>query len=157
MRARQTILVAAILLLARSVFAAPTIFVNDEIGFDAQVLAQSLALAGTEDWESSTLPPNTLTVIPDLIQPGVPHMFLPGGTNPATGMTVQTNTNSSGGNDLSPRLGDSLAISSPPFQGTPTDQLSTAFGVDGLDLLFNPGVMAVSLTPLFVDLNNTRR
>ena len=59
--------------------AAPTIFVNDEAGFDAQVLTQSLGLAGTEDWESSVQAAGTLVLVSDAILPGVPPPPFPTG------------------------------------------------------------------------------
>ena len=134
--------------------AAPTVFVNDEAGFNAQVAAQSLALVGTEDWESSTQAPGTLVFASDPIQPGVPNGPFPAGTAVSTGMIVQSNTNATAGLSLLPRGTDALAVAAPGFDGTPTHQLSTSFGVDSLDLIFGAGVMAVSLTPLYIDTAN---
>ena len=135
---------------------ATTFFINNEAGFNTDVSSLTLGLAGTEDWESSSLAAGSLSFISDQIQPGVPHPpFFATGTNAATGLTVQSNTNGNPGNPL-PRLGNSLAIASLGYIGTPSDQLSNSVEPDSLDMLFDPAlaVKAVSFTPLYFDLLN---
>jgi hypothetical protein len=130
--------------------AGPIIFVDDEAGFDSQTLLQSLGLAGTEDWESSSLAPNDLALVDDAINPGIANGPFATGTNVATGMTVQSNTNANGGADISPRGIDGLATLSDGLQGNLTDSLFANFEFDSLDLIFGTGALAISLTPLFL-------
>ena len=66
---------------------ATTFFINNEAGFNTDVSSLTLGLAGTEDWESSSLAAGSLSFISDQIQPGVPHPpFFATGTNAATGV-----------------------------------------------------------------------
>ncbi len=129
-------------------------FINDQAGFNAATVA--LTFEGTEDFESSILPPNSFTqfndpLLPGLLNSGVP-VFLTG-TNPATGLTVQANT--LGGFPVVPSPGGSNALTTAsfPFGGTPTDQVSTSQEAHSLDLLFSlaSDIEAVGLVPLYFD------
>ena len=52
---------------ASSSWAGITFFIDDEAGFNAAV--SGFTFEGTEDWESSNLPPNTCDVFPDPLKP----------------------------------------------------------------------------------------
>ena len=153
MRSRLMTLAATLsMTLSLPAIAAPIVFVNDEAGFDSQAALQSLALVGTEDWELAAVAPNSVIVIDDPLSPGVANLpAFPTGSNAATGMTVQSNTNGFPGG-VSPRGNQSLVLATTGFVGVPTNQLFNNFEGDGIDLIFGVGgAMAVSLTPLFLD------
>ncbi len=126
-------------------------FINDQPGFNLQ--AGSLLLRGIEDFESSTLGPNQITILPDPLAPGVANNPFPTGTNPATGLTVQSNTLGGSASAPSPRGSNGLATASAGFLSTPSDQISNNSPQDSFDMLFalpsGAGVRAVSFIPLF--------
>lgn len=118
-----------------------------------------LNFLGSEDFESSTLAPNSATSLDDSLAPGAPNGPFPLGTNPDTGMTVQSNTlTQAGGTPVtpSPRGVGGLSTASAGFFGTPDDQISASFAGDSLDLIFAPPgaepILGVGFTPLFFDL-----
>lgn len=124
------------------------IYVDDQAGFGAA--SSGLVLAGMEDWSSSTLAANQLAHFADPLAPGVSNGPFPGGTNPATGMTVQSNT--LGGNPTVPSPGGGLANASEGFLGTPDDQVSSDLVDTSFDMIFAiAGTDAVSFTPLIFD------
>ena len=138
---------------AGSSWAGVTFFIDDEAGFNAAV--SGFTFEGTEDWESSNLPPNDCDSFPDPLAPGVPNGPFPNGTNPDMDMTVQSNT--LGGNPTVPSPGLDLGTCSQGFKGTPTDQVSTVsnFGVS-YDMIFGlSDTIAFSLTPLIFDTKST--
>ncbi|MCB1041629.1 MAG: hypothetical protein KDC35_01735 [Acidobacteria bacterium] len=136
-------------LIGTTSFGGVSFFVNDIPGFDTA--RGSTVLAGTEDFESSTLGPNMIATLPDPLAPGVANTPFPTGTNPATGMTVQTN--SLGGAPASPMPGGFLATASVGLLGTPTDQVSTSTPLDAsFDMIFAlPQTRAVRFIPLVFD------
>ncbi len=117
-----------------------------------------LNFLGTEDFESSTLAPNNILSFDDSLQPGVsssPVNIFPTGTNPAIGMTVQSNAQGGMPNVPSPQGVNGLSSASAGYFSTPDDQLSANFEEHSLDLIFNSPVpepiLAVGLVPLFFD------
>jgi hypothetical protein len=143
--------------------AAVLFFIDDQAGFDAA--SGGLMFAGIEDWESSSLAAGMIVGFPDVLQPGIANGPFPNGTDPATGLTVQSNT--LGGNpiNLAPRGARGLATASVGYFGTPTDQVSTGFcqqvsGVcgagDSFDMRFGlPSTSAVSFVPLVFDVSGS--
>jgi len=150
---KRLALALILVFIASSTFAGPMFFTS-EAAFDAEILLQSLGLTGTEDWEGAVGLPSGGTTIDDSIMPGVASSpaILPTGTNVGTSMTVQSNTGGNPGGTL-PRGVDSLFLGDTTL-GHPSNQLSTTFGSDSLDLLFGPGVMGISFTPLFFDISD---
>ena len=124
-------------------------FGNNAAGFNAQVAGDSLPLLGTEDFESSTLASNSIQVFDDSLTPGVANSVFPGGTNPALGMTVQSNTLGASPSSTSPRGSSGLVTASAGYLSTPSDQISNNSPGDSFDLVFSPAVKAVGLSPLF--------
>ena len=113
---------------------------------------------GGEDFESSTLAPNNIVSFDDPLAPGAANSVFPTGTNPAIGMTVQSNTHVDNGATTNPRGPNALATASAGFLGTPDDQISTNEVADSLDLIFASPVLepivAVGLRPLYFDSNS---
>jgi hypothetical protein len=136
-------------------FASPAsavlLFVDNEAAYNAAVAA--LTFAGTEDFESSTLGPNLATNnFTDPLAPGVANGPFPTGTNPATGLTVQSNTLAGMPVMVSPRGLFGLGTASAGFFGTPTDQVSNSAVGDSFDMLFGlTNTFAVSFNPLVFD------
>jgi hypothetical protein len=131
-------------------------FVNDSAGFSTA--SSGFVFLGTEDWEQSTLAPNSLTSISDPLAPGVANGPFPTGSQLAAGVTAQANTLGSAGITTSPRGANAISVASAGFAGTPTDQISSNIPNDSLDLLINPSGSysgAVSLNPLYFDLAAT--
>ena len=137
-----------------------TMFVNDTAGFNAAVTG--LTFLGVEDFESSSLPANTISAgFSSPLAPGVAKTnvingtLFATGTSTAVGITVQANTN--GANPANVSLGNatSLVTASAGYVSTPDDQVSTNVPADSFDIIFNPPggqqVTAVSLTPLYFD------
>ncbi len=123
-------------------------YVDTQAGFDAAT--SGLVLAGMEDWSSSTLPDGQGIHFDDPLEPGVSNGPFPNGTNPATGMTVQSNT--LGGNPTVLSPGGGLAAASAGFLGTPDDQVSSDYIDTSFDMIFAiAGTQAVSFTPLVFD------
>jgi len=126
-------------------------FVNDPAGFAAATA--SLGLLGSEDWSSGS---GDLQTVTDPLLPGVAKGPFPNGVNPATGMSVQSNTLGAVGTSPSP--GGNLAFAPQGFVGEsgnvqPSDQLSANQNDDGFDMIFGNGEVAeptaVSLSPMF--------
>lgn len=124
-------------------------FVNDQTGFNNAT--NSLTFLGIEDFESSTLTSGQVLGVDDPLAPGVPNGPLPMGTNPAIGLTIQSNTLAGNATTTSPFGVIGLATYADGFGSSPTDQLTTQFMTHSLDLLFEPGTEAVEFLPLFVD------
>ena len=138
--------------------AAVAFFVDNPSGFNSQITSSGLIFLGTENWESSTLAPNTSTGLNDPLAPGVANAPFPTGTNTAIGLMAQSNTLGGAAITLSPRGVNALSTASVGFFGTPSDQVSANVPGDSFDLIFNLGggnpVAAVSLSPLFFDIVN---
>jgi hypothetical protein len=126
-------------------------FVNDPAGFAAATA--SLGLLGSEDWSSGS---GDLQTVDDPLLPGVANGPFPNGVNPATGMSVQSNTLGAVG--ITPSPGGNLAFAPQGFAGEsgnvqPSDQLSANQNDDGFDMIFGHGAVAapvaVSLSPMF--------
>ena len=133
-----------------------TFFIDDVAGFNAATTAASLTLAGTEDFEGSTLPPASVDVVSDPLAPGVANLpWFPAGTRADAGVTVQSNTLGGNPTSLSPRGSGGLATASAGLAGTPTDQVSNSQWADSFDVLFGPDngefVRGVGMAPLYFD------
>jgi hypothetical protein len=126
---------------------ATLVFINDAAGFNAAIAGYGLL--GTENFESSTLGAGMITSFNDPLAPGVANSPFPSGTNPATGLTVQSNTLGGSPTTVSPRGFGGLATASAGYAGTPTDQISSNFPGDSFDMRFGlTSTTAVSFTPL---------
>ncbi len=112
----------------------------------------TLIPAGTEDFDSAVYPPeDSGGTVADPLAPGIPNGAMPAGTNPATGLTVQSNTlGTAAGTSLSPRGSDGLFIFA-PLPGVLTSELLLVQQPrDSLDLRFslpNKDITAVSFNP----------
>ena len=110
---------------------------------------------GTEDFESSTLAPNSIVTFDDPLAPGIANGVFPAGTNPAIGMTVQSNTLGGSATVASPNGIGGLATASAGLAGTPDDQVSTDKQRDSFDMIFVSPVVepivAVGFKPLYFD------
>jgi PEP-CTERM motif len=152
MRKQVAIFCTVILMLvARESCAQVTFFVNDQAGFNAA--ASAFNFAGTEDWETSILTPNSLTTFDDPLAPGIANGPFPTGSLTAPGVTAQSNTLAGAATSTSPRGAFGLATASAGFLGTPSDQVSPNQN-DSFDLLINPAggfSGAVGLNPLYFD------
>jgi uncharacterized repeat protein (TIGR01451 family) len=133
--------------------AVPTFYMDDPAGFNTAV--SSLTFKGLEDFESSTSAPNMVQQFDDPLAPGIPNSVFPAGTNPAIGLTLQSNDLGQNPTIPDPHGTNGLVTASQGFLGTPTDQVGNTFEADSLDLIFSlPGgevVKAVSFIPLFFD------
>ena len=115
---------------------------------------------GIEDWSSGG---NAgLSDVIEPLQPGIPAGIFPHGTNPTTGLSVQSNSHITGGANVAP--GSGLVFAPAGFTGLsgnhqPSNQVSSNAAGASFDLLFAPvgGLTptAVSLTPMFYRLGNT--
>ena len=144
----RSLVALSVLLLSSASASALTFFIDDVAGFNAAT--SGLIFAGIEDFESSTLGPNLATSFLDPLAPGVANGPFPTGTNPATGLTVKSNT--LGGMPSITSPGANLATASAGFFGTPTDQVSTSNPDASFDMIFGlPNTFAVSFTPLVFD------
>jgi hypothetical protein len=160
---------AALLTAFTGTASAGVMFYTNSTNFGNAVTAASLVSLGTEHFESSVLPDNSIQRVDDALLPGVASTSInlappnasiidpvfPTGTSTATNITVQSNTG--GGMPVipQPRGTDGLVTASAGFFGTPDDQIGSNFPSDSLDLLFSSTVLepvlAVSLIPLFFD------
>jgi hypothetical protein len=111
-------------------------FINDQAGFNLQ--AGSFLFRGSEDFEFSTLLPNEIALVNDPLAPGVANGPFTSGTNPATGLTVQSNTLGGSASTLSPRGANGLVTASAGFLSTPNDQISNNQPGDRFDMIFAP-------------------
>ena len=128
---------------------AAIIFVDDPTGFNTAVASAGLGFAGLEDWESSNLAPSSITSVSDPLAPGVLNGPFLTGTNPATGLTAQSNT--LGGMPNVPSPGSGLATASAGYFGTPDDQVSNS-GPGSFDMIFGlANTTAVTFNPLVFD------
>lgn len=133
---------------------AATLFVDDAGGFNTAISGSTFA--GTEDWESSTLTSNNLSTFSGPLAPGVSNGPFPSGTNVATGLTVQENSNA--GMPATTTAPGNLVTASAGLSGTPTDQVSTQTTTIpvSFDMLFGlANTFAVSFNPLVFDVNAT--
>lgn len=151
MRFLSTMALAGCLLATSDARAGVQFFVNDPAGFAAATASRGLL--GGEDWSSGD---GLLQTVTDPLLPGVAKGPFPNGVNPATGMSVQSNTLGSVGTTTSP--GGHLAFAPQGFVGEsgnvqPSDQLSANQNDDGFDMLFGNGAVeqpvAVALSPMF--------
>jgi len=142
---------AALLPLAAS-NAAVVFFPGNAPDFNAAVTG--LPILGTENWEESTLAPNSIATPNDPLSPGVANTNFPTGTNLAAGVRAQSNTLGGSAATLSPLGAFGLATASAGFAGTPSDQVSPNNFNQSFDLIFNPAAgsaSAVSLSALYFD------
>jgi len=97
--------------------------------------------------------PNDIALVNDPLAPGVANGPFPSGTNPATGLTVQSNTLGGSAATPSPRGAGGLVTASAGYLSTPNDQISNNQPGDSFDMIFalpmGAGVRAVSFIPLF--------
>lgn len=126
-----------------------TFFLNDQTGF--RTATNSLHFRGIEDFESSTLTTGEVAGVDDPLAPGIANGPFPMGTNPAIGLTIQSNTLAGNATTTSPFGFNGLATYADGFGSSPTDQLTTQFMSHSLDLLFEMGTQAAEFLPLFVD------
>jgi hypothetical protein len=127
-------------------------FVNDESGFAAAIA--DAALMGSEDWSSAG---NTAAAsVMDPLAPGVANGPFPNGTNPATGLTVQSNDESTTGSTPQPGAGLFYApAGSEGFSGNlqPSNQVSSNLAGNSFDMLFasvgEARPTAVSFSPMY--------
>lgn len=133
------------------------VFYTSQVAFNAAVA--SLTLAGTEDFEGSNLPPNTMQSFNDPLAPGVANGPFPLGTTTAAGVSVQSNTLGATPITTSPRGVSGLVTASIGVLDTPSDQVSNNIEADSTDLTFAPSngqyVRAVGMAPLYFDTNAT--
>lgn len=130
-----------------------TFFMNNQAGFTTATA--SLVSVGVEDFESSTLAPNSGQAVDDPIAPGVANGAFTTGTKTAVGVTVQSNTLGDNPTTVSPRGFAGLSTASAGFLSTPDDQVSANNMADSFDVIVDPPgsdpVTAVNLTPLYFD------
>jgi hypothetical protein len=150
----KVIAACAMILVFAGQASAGIIFYNTQATFDAATGLAGLTLLGMEDFESSTLAPGAIQDFDDPLAPGVANGPFPTGTNPATRMTVQSNT-SPDGFTVAPRGVTGLVTAAVGFEGAPDDQIGNNQEPDSLDLIFASlaaaPITAVDLVPMFVD------
>jgi hypothetical protein len=81
---------------------AGVVFYATEPAFDAAIASGYVAM-GVQDWSSAGNAP--IASVGEPLQPGVANGVFPNGTNPATGMTVQSNSHVTSGNGVAPGAG----------------------------------------------------
>lgn len=125
-------------------------YVDNASGFNAA--ASTLEFKGIENWEESTLGAGLLSSLNDPLAPSVGNGTFPTGTNPAAGISVQSNTSENGPSSVSPRGSSGLAVISAGYIGSPSDQVGTYVYGDSFDIIVNPSGNysgAVSLNSLY--------
>lgn len=131
---------------------AAVIFVDTQAAFTTSVAG--LINQGTEDFESSTLAPNSIVAFTDPLAPGVANAPFPNGTLIALGLTIQSNN--LGGAPATVSAGGWLATASAGYASTPTNQVSSNNLGHSFDMIFGLGnTTAVSFNPLVFDANAT--
>jgi hypothetical protein len=123
-------------------------FHNDAVGFAAAMNTSGNVLIGTEGFEGSTQPPNTVTSIDDPLTQGVSNGPYPSGlTQP---ITVQSNLSGASAIAPNPRGPGGLAAVSSGALGATSDVVTNNTPTDSLDWIFNPGpqVSGVGLNPI---------
>lgn len=123
-------------LIQSSLQAGVSFYVGNAAGFNAA--ASGLEFKGIENWEESILGGGLIDFINDPLAPGVANGVFATGSNVASGVTAQANTLGNNPTVTSTRGTDGLAVTSAGYIGTPSDQVSTNFYGDSLDLIVNP-------------------
>lgn len=129
--------VALVLLssIATSVHAGVVFYATPQ-AFDAATGSGYVAM-GVEDWSSAGNAP--IASVAEPLQPGVANGVFPNGTNPATGMTVQSNSHVTSGDSVAPGAG--LFYAPTGFTGLsgnqqPSNQISANATGASFDMLF---------------------
>lgn len=106
----------------------------------------------TEDFESSSLADNDVQFIDDPLEPGVANGPFGSGTNPATGLTVQSNASGNTPDNPNPHGTDGMVTASAGIAGTPSDQVGNRLANHSFDMIFGLAqTRAVSFNPLVFD------
>ncbi len=90
-----------------------------------------------EDFEESTLPPNSVMGISDPLKSGVPHTSFPNGLEGCDDMAVQSNLSAGNPEKPNPRGAAGLAVLSVGFLGATSDGVVTSTFVDSHDVIFD--------------------
>lgn len=125
-------------------------YVDNSAGFNAA--ASTLEFKGIENWEESTLGASLISFLDDPLTPSIGKGTFPTGTNPAAGVSVQSNTLGNSPSSASPRGSNGLAVISAGYFGAPSDQVGPNVFGDSFDIIVNPSGNysgAVSLNSLY--------
>ncbi len=124
---------------------------TSESEFEAFVLDQGNSLTGIENYEESTLLPNSAAFIPDPLEPGVPNGPFPNGLEGVDNMIVQANILGGDPNVPAPHSAafpdeDGLAVASWSNMGFQSDVVVPYWNIDSLDLvLLDQNITAVGI------------
>ena len=122
-----------------SVATADITWYDDQGAFEAAAAAAGLAFFELEDFEESTMGPNSVLGIDDPLAPGLARPNYPNGLTGVSDMLVQSNTLGGAPAVPSPQGVTGIAIASVGFLGCTSDvALSNTF-VNSLDMDFDDG------------------
>lgn len=154
MRIHQLPVAALALLCAAAPSAnAGVVFYATQQAFEAATGSGYVAM-GVEDWSSAGNAP--IASVAEPLQPGIANGVFPHGTNPATGLTVQSNSHVTSGNSVAPGAG--LFYAPTGFTGLsgnqqPSNQISANATGASFDMLFasvgDATPLALAFTPTY--------
>lgn len=133
-------------------------FFGSQSQFEAAAQNAGKFMKGMEDFEESTLGPNSIVAMDDPLDASTNNdWFNPGDIEP--NLRLQSNLNGENSTQLNPRGANALALQSAGFAGTVSANVVANFFVDALDLIFlNPDKTAVGFNTInFANPSSTLR
>ncbi|MCH7840370.1 MAG: PEP-CTERM sorting domain-containing protein [Planctomycetes bacterium] len=134
-----------VILLVLAAFPASMVLANEEIifftdkdDFEQFNLDEGKFLKGVEDFEESTLDPNSIELLDDPLAPGVPNGPFPNGLEGVDNMIVQSNMLGMNAPEPNPRGVDGLVTLSAGMFAANSDVVGPNTFADSLDLIFDP-------------------